>query len=664
MSRNTQRNFIIIATMMILSLFVFMIFYHSVLMPKSFSRIINGSPSPLRPAERKNLKPFSCPIRGDRWIIVTSIFYPTPSIYKFLNLTTEWNLIVVADRKTPKDWLEYLSIKTSRLIFLSVEEQKTLNFRIIDFLPFGSYARKNLGYLIAIQCGAKIVFESDDDNLLETDDIFHLPKIVRPNDVPWISFHRQRSPFVNIYGSFGHSQIWPRGFPVDELRNVTEDGWHSVRRNDIEEMPAYIQQYLADLDPDVDALFRLTHPLSVGRVHFDRTQPPIAIDQSTFSPYNTQNTITHYEAFWGLYLPVTTTFRVCDIWRGFWVQRLLWDIGGYLIFGTATVRQIRNSHSYLKDMQEEDQLYHQSGSFVRFLASWTSPERTLIRRIALLARDIAQAGFWHSNEINIIDAWLNDLLSVGYKFPSIVSTRPSEKIVREKRAAICVTGVAECLHEGWIPTSIKLRERLTGEIDTFLFISSSMKKGPVPLAERLKQIRSFLNTTVTIIYEDRFVDPQIPDDCQPQFQLPRHVTFPLPAYFQQLWSLNECYDLVKEYEEKFHFDYQLMIRARIDTLGKMPSTFERSNEFNVNRTILVPPHRYFSGIDDGFALGPMKEMSFYMKRWLSFRQCPPDRNFHPETYLRNYLLRFTNFTVDASISGAADAIRHGQKQCH
>ena len=101
-----------------------------------------------------------------------------------------------------------------------------------------------------------MIFESDDDNLLDTTDLVHLLKIVRPDQAPWISFHRQRSPFVNIYGSFGHPTIWPRGFPIDELRNVTEDGWHSVRRNTDQHTPVYIQQYLADLDPDVDALVR------------------------------------------------------------------------------------------------------------------------------------------------------------------------------------------------------------------------------------------------------------------------------------------------------------------------------------------------------------------------------------------------------------------------
>ncbi len=203
---------------------------------------------------RSVVNDYICPLHGNKWIVVTTIFYPTPAIYKFLNLNTHWNLIVIGDKKTPKDWLEHLTINSSRLLYLSFEQQNSLNFRILHYLPHGSYARKNLGYLIAIKCGAQIIFESDDDNLPETNDIYLLPKIVQPKQVPWITFHRQRSPFINIYGSFGHPQIWPRGFPIDEIRNVTEDGWHSVRQNFDQNTYAYIQQYLADLDPDVDAI--------------------------------------------------------------------------------------------------------------------------------------------------------------------------------------------------------------------------------------------------------------------------------------------------------------------------------------------------------------------------------------------------------------------------
>jgi hypothetical protein len=186
--------------------------------------------------------------------VITSIFYPTPAIHKFLNLTTQWNLIVIGDRKTPRDWLSRLQGDRSHVRFLPIDEQRSLGYSILKYLPENSYARKNIGYLVAITCGAQIIYESDDDNILKTYDIRVLPKIAKPSDIPWVAFRRQRSPFVNIYGSFGHPKIWPRGFPVNELRNVTEDGWHSVRRNEDTQTYAYIQQYLTDLDPDVDAI--------------------------------------------------------------------------------------------------------------------------------------------------------------------------------------------------------------------------------------------------------------------------------------------------------------------------------------------------------------------------------------------------------------------------
>ncbi|CAF3920638.1 unnamed protein product [Rotaria sp. Silwood1] len=231
------------------------------------------------------------------------------------------------------------------------------------------------------------------------------------------------------------------------------DGIQLEKKNLENNTYAYIQQYLTDLDPDVDAIYRLSPPLSVGHIQFDRDQPPIALEPFTFSPYNTQNTITYYEAFWGLYLPITTRFRVCDIWRNFWIQRFLWDIGGRLIFGKSSAKQVRNSHSFIKDMDDEYQLYHQSGSFVSFLVSWSSSYNLISKGIAQLAKDIAQAGFWQSNKVDIMDAWLTDLHSVGYSFPSIVQTPSSSPAsIVQKRAAICVTGLAECIQEAWAPT--------------------------------------------------------------------------------------------------------------------------------------------------------------------------------------------------------------------
>ena len=194
----------------------------------------------------------TCLRKGDKWIVVTTSDYPTLAIQKFLSLTTSWNLVVIANQNTPKDWRSHVIDSQLRLYYISFEEQKKLNFHILKLLPPESYARKNLGYLIAMKCGAKVIYESDDDNFILPKDLHILPKVLQSEQVPYIAFRRQRSPFINIYGSFGHPQIWPRGFPIDEMKNVTEDGWHSVRRNIDQDTNAYIQHYLAD--PDLDAM--------------------------------------------------------------------------------------------------------------------------------------------------------------------------------------------------------------------------------------------------------------------------------------------------------------------------------------------------------------------------------------------------------------------------
>ncbi len=268
-------------------------------------------------------------------------------------------------------------------------------------------------------------------------------------------------------------------------------------------------------------------------------------------------------------------------------------------------------------------------------------------------------------EIEIMNAWINDLYLVGYTFPTIITSSPSSSppSIQHKRAALCVTGVTECIDEAWAKNYQLIRNSLSGDLDIFLYLSSSGYEGHIPLKDRLKQTRSYMNTTVTIIYEDRTMNPNIPSDCQTNFILPKHV-YKIDAYFQQVWALAQCYHLVQNYEKQFNIKYQLMIRSRIDILAQKPFTLERDGLYNINTTILAPPNRFFDELDDGFAVGPMELMYHYMTRWYSFPKCPPDGMYHSETYLTRYLTRFANVTRDKTLPAAADALPHGSNSCH
>ena len=341
------------------------------------------------------------------------------------------------------------------------------------------------------------------------------------------------------------------------------------------------------------------------------------------------------------------------------MQRLLWDIGGRLLFGTATVSQIRNGHSYVKDMDDEGQLYHESGSFVRFLASWSSSHRSLIKRISQLAYDIAQAGFWQSEEATIMEAWLADLQSVGYSFPSIVkSSSSAPSVITKKRVAVCVTGLTECIDEAWAPTYNTLRQKLNIEIDTFLFLSSTFKRGPIPLDTRLQQIRSYRNSTVTVLYEDRAINPRIPSTCK-TFYKPRMNPARQINYFQQIWALSECFDLVKEYEEMMGVRYEFFIRSRPDSvLNYAKTTLSLPN----NSAILIPNENQFFGYNDRFAIGPTTLMKKYMQRWHDLRSCHI-KNIHSESFLKATLNRY-GINVQPMSDLKYHQKGHGPNQCH
>ncbi|XP_071096040.1 uncharacterized protein [Haliotis cracherodii] len=197
-----------------------------------------------------------------------------------------------------------------------------------------------MGYLFAIEHGAKVIYETDDDNrpLDQLADFIYGPVTS--------GLMYNGTQLFNPYRHFGQPTFWPRGYP---LEHVTENSAPDYNLH-VWKSPL-IQQGLVNGDPDMDALFRLTRKKrnSVLNVTFDRMAPNVIVPKGTFSPFNSQNTLFFYDAFWALMLPVTVTFRVCDIWRGYWAQRLLWEIGGTLGFIAPNAFQKRNPHSDIND---------------------------------------------------------------------------------------------------------------------------------------------------------------------------------------------------------------------------------------------------------------------------------------------------------------------------
>lgn len=274
---------------------------------------------------------------SDRWIVITTINSPSRTAEGVAKLCAEdgWSAVVVGDTKTPSQWHH------EGITFLSVADQRKHFGDFADQIPYGHYCRKNLGYMYAIENGATVVLETDDDNN------------------PYESFGRNVQPMVdgrllsgpgwiNVYPHFlnGDStrSIWPRGLPLDAIGEI------GTVRPSFGPVYSPIQQFLADNDPDVDAIYRLTVKTPL---FFSADAKPVVLARKTWVPFNSQNTVFFSEAFPLLYLPCHVSFRMTDIWRSFVAQAALGHHGWSLSFHAPTVEQLRNDHDLMRDFAEE-----------------------------------------------------------------------------------------------------------------------------------------------------------------------------------------------------------------------------------------------------------------------------------------------------------------------
>ena len=108
----------------------------------------------------------------EHWVVMTSIFYPTKITDQILK-QGEWCLVIVGDLKSPEktNWFNQ-TLKSEKLFYLDTENQKQLNYKLFEHLPWNHFSRKNLGYLFAIENGAKWIYDTYEDNLFTNEDTF------------------------------------------------------------------------------------------------------------------------------------------------------------------------------------------------------------------------------------------------------------------------------------------------------------------------------------------------------------------------------------------------------------------------------------------------------------------------------------------------------------
>ena len=289
--------------------------------------------------EKKTIRKLRRKLTGltsDKWVVVTSINAPTPSIHKLTELPEPWKIVVIGDKKSKnEEWNIFEG--SNKLVFLSVENQLKLNYKTTKYIPFNSYTRKNLGYLYAIEHGAKEIYETDDDNIFTT-----FEQLYNNFNFSKVSYAENNiTNMINPYAYFGRPTVWPRGFRLSDIGYDWSNKFYISTSEQITSKPL-VYQGLANGDPDVDAIFRLTRANSKYPIKLDFYDIyPLLYFPGNYIPINSQNTRFLYEAFPALALPTTVAFRVCDIWRGFIMERFILGYNGTVLFHSPSVYQKR-----------------------------------------------------------------------------------------------------------------------------------------------------------------------------------------------------------------------------------------------------------------------------------------------------------------------------------
>lgn len=324
----------------------------------------------------------------DKFIIITSINSINESIKKIIKLK-DYQLVVVGDKKTPQ-------YKNDNLVFLDIKSQKKLQFESLKTCPYNSYQRKNIGYLYAISNNAKIIAETDDDNY---------PLYNWGN----VKFEEKQADVVlfpkicNIYSEYTNKKIWPRGFPLDHiLKNERK------KITNKKHVRVGIWQGLVNGDPDVDAIYRLT----LGHKMKFSNNTSYVLAKNVYCPFNSQNTFWEKSFFPYLYLPVTVSFRVTDILRGYVAQRCLWEHNAHLGFTGPTMFQDRNKHDFIEDFKSEIPCYVLANKIIDILDNMSLSDNPSDNLIKIYTK-LIDNGITKPKEMISLKGWLKDIYSLS-----------------------------------------------------------------------------------------------------------------------------------------------------------------------------------------------------------------------------------------------------------
>lgn len=350
------------------------------------------------------------------WAVCTTIFEVSEAVLDVCERLQDYCLVVVADKKGFDQYSVHGGCTFVNLSVRAQEEIATLSSFAAQ-TPWNHFGRKNLGYLFAIANGAEAVWDFDDDNILISSDYL----TGTPEEYEMVTLNTTM-PYINPYPLLGADKFsWPRGLPLEGINNPeTLPRAEALVDATIDYDRIGVVQSLANIDPDVDAIYRLQRELPFKFNGWSQAAKTFVVPQSLFIPFNAQATLFRSRrSLWALYLPISVHGRVADIWRSYIVETLFRNTCIHVAYAVEPlVNQNRNPHTYLADFDAEQDLYYKSGRLLEFLNEWDPATHTLPEQVVELYVRLYERDYVGLSDVNMVKLWLDELDRLSYTYPS------------------------------------------------------------------------------------------------------------------------------------------------------------------------------------------------------------------------------------------------------
>lgn len=315
---------------------------------------------------------------------------------------------VVGDLRSPhEDIVALLSTLPGDNIYIHPDDQDT--WASSSAIGWNAIQRRNLGLLHAVQDGAEIIAEVDDDNFPITDGYWQTTRSLMYDDHKYRMLLGSGAQFFNP-GMLFDPPVMHRGFP--------QSLWNAAAPVAIApDFPTVgVVASLWVGDTDTDAITRI-YDGGVRHVLRELGRTGVVWDIGTWAPFNSQAT-----AFRSILASAMYCWpgvgRYDDIWASYLARKIMDQFDLHVHYGPPLIYQQRNPHSYIHDLKEEMHGLQNTESLIALLRSWDPVGETVADMVnefwnlVSTAHDDVQEIIPESTVIAGL-AWCKDLRTIG-----------------------------------------------------------------------------------------------------------------------------------------------------------------------------------------------------------------------------------------------------------